>query len=77
MTMPRRVSDILDKKAKRESVPLSKAILAMIEDALDEISDEEDKYLSDIADERIAASDGTFIPMSEIWTPEHGLRHPL
>ena len=59
MTMPRRVSDILDRKAKRDSVPLSKAILAIIEDALDDddpISEAEERRLVARAEKNEAES---------------------
>ncbi|MCL1919631.1 MAG: hypothetical protein FWG50_00910 [Kiritimatiellaeota bacterium] len=65
ITMPKRVSNLLARRAKAGNTTLSGAFLALVEDALDEISDEEDRRLSAICDERIRTST-VLIPLEEI-----------
>ena len=68
VTMPKEVSNLLAKRAKAEKTTFSGAILAFIEDALDDMSDAEDKRLSGICDarraERLAKGEQT-IPLEE------------
>jgi len=65
ITMPKKVSNLLTRRAKAENTTLSGAFLAFIEDALDEISDEEDRRLSAICAER-RATRTKLIPLEEV-----------
>ena len=46
-------SAVLRQKAKEQKKSLAKLVAAIVEEYVDYIDDEEDKYLSKIADERI------------------------
>ena len=65
ITMPKKISNMLAKKAKAGNTTLSGAFLAIVEDALDEMSDEEDKRFSAICDERISTAT-KFTPLEEV-----------
>ena len=72
-TMPKEVSDRLERKAKAEKTTLSGAFLRIVEDYIDdeedELDDEEDLRLSQIIAERIAgrkAKGGRLIPLEEV-----------
>ena len=49
---------LLERKAASEKKTVAQTVVDIIEDALDLIGDEEDKYLSDLASERIATATG-------------------
>ena len=74
VTVPGKVSSILARKAKVENVSVPEAILSLIEDAIEYA---EEHHIWEEALERERTCTGDLIPMSEIWTPEHGLRNPL
>jgi len=63
---PPGVYDLIGRKAASEKKTIAQTVVDLIEDALDYIDDDEDKYLSEIADERIASSDGNYIPLEEV-----------
>ena len=67
ITMPKEVSNLLARRAKAENTTLSGAFLAFIGDALDEMSDEEDKRFSAICDERRKTSSGKHLTHEEVW----------
>ena len=67
ITMPKEISDLLTQKAKTEKITISAAFLAIVEDALDEMSDEEDKWFSELCDERHRTSDGQYLTHDEFW----------
>ena len=73
LTMPKEVSDRLERKAKAEKTTLSGAFLRIVENYLDDeediLDDEEDLRLSNIIAERIAerkAKGGRLIPLEEV-----------
>jgi len=68
MTMPRHVSDMLDRKARQESVPLSKAILGMIEDAIEYA---EEHHIWEEALERKRTCTGDLMEWDEFWKLAH------
>ena len=67
ITMPKEVSDLLARRAKAKKMTLAQTVVALIEDALDEMSDEEDKRFSAICDERRRTSDGKYLTHEEVW----------
>lgn len=67
ITIPKEISNLLTRKAKAEKTTISKAFVGIVEDALDEMSDEEDKRLSAICDERLRTSGGKFLSHEEFW----------
>ena len=60
------ISATLRRKAKEQKVTLPKIVAAIVEDYMDEISDEEDKRLSELVDER-ARTATKFISHEEAW----------
>jgi|GEM_PF-3078643 len=61
---PQETYAILKRRAKAEKMTLAQTVVALIEDALDEMSDEEDKRFSAICDERISTAT-RFTPLEE------------
>ena len=72
-TMPKEVSDRIERKAKAEKITLSGAFLRIVENYIDDeedlLDDDEDLRLSQICDERMAerkAKGGRLIPLEEV-----------
>ena len=71
VTMPKKVSALLARRAKAENVSMSKAILGMIEDAIEYA---EEGHIWELALERKRTSAGEKrIPLSEVWKPSDGV----
>jgi|GEM_PF-4113036 len=70
MTMPRHVSEMLDRKAQAECVPLSKAILGLIEDAIEYA---EEGHIWEEALERKRTCTGKFLSHDEFWKQANAL----
>jgi len=68
------MSLFLTRRAKAEKTTLSQVFIKMTEDAK---LYAEEGHIWEEALRRKKTSNGKYIPMSEIWTPEHGLRNPL
>jgi len=74
LTMPKKMSVFLAKKAKQKNTTLSQAFIQIMEDAMEYA---EEGHIWELALERDKTCTGDLVPMSEIWTPEQGLRNPL
>ena len=62
--LPPETYAVIERKAKSESTTLQQALIDIIEDYID---DEEDRYLSKIADECVAESEGKYMTHEEVW----------
>ena len=71
ITVPKKVSAFLTRKAKEEKTTLSGAIATLIEEHNEMLDAIEDRHLSMIADERVATSDGKYLPSEEFWKLAH------
>ena len=72
VTLPGGVADFLRRRAERENTSVPKTLVSVVagvmEEDEDEISDEEDKYLSELADKAMAEQEGKpYFTMDEVW----------
>ena len=69
VTFTPEISATLRRRAKARKMTLSQIVAAIVEDYID---DEEDKYLSKIADERATKSTGT-VTLADAWKQVNAL----
>jgi len=77
VTMPKRMSNLLSRRAKAQNTSFSQAFVSMVEDAIeyeaerdleeDAIDYEEERYLGEVALERERTCTGKLIPNDEFW----------
>lgn len=64
---PQATYAMLQRRAKSGKMTLAQTVVSLIEDALDEMSDEEDKRFSAICEERRRTSTGKYLTHEEVW----------